>query len=86
MLQESANKEMRKSYYKKKEVVWSDEEDKMLLELVQQYGKSSWRIISKYMQKSMIKCHTRFLFLTDQSEKASARWTEEQDKILRDFV
>ena len=58
----------------------------MLLKLVQQYGSASWRVISKYMQKSMIKCHTRFLALTNQSNQASARWTEEQDQILRDFV
>ena len=51
----------------------------MLMELVQQYGSSSWRVVSKYMQKSMIKCHTRFLVLTNQRDEASTRWTEEQD-------
>ena len=40
----------------------------MLLDLVQQYSESSWRVISKYMQKSMIKCHTRYLSLTNQNE------------------
>ena len=62
---QSHQQEQRKSYYKKKEVVWSAEEDQMLLELVQQYGSASWRVISKYMQKSMIKCHTRHLTLTN---------------------
>ena len=56
------------------------------MELVKQYGTTKWRVISKYMQKSMIKCHTRYLQLTEQSDQANSRWTKEQDEILLDFV
>ena len=54
-----------KSYYKKKETYWSQDEDDRLMDLVKQYGPNKWRVISKYMQKSMIKCHTRYLHLTE---------------------
>ena len=75
-----------KSYYKKKEIFWGAEEDAKLMELVRQHGSPKWRVISKYMQKSMIKCHTRYLQLTEQSDQANSRWTKEQDEILLDFV
>ena len=45
-----------------------------------------WRLISKYMLKSMIKCHNRYLQLTNQVKVGEIRWTATEDKVLRKAV
>jgi len=77
----------KKNYYKRIEICWSALEDEKLLRLCNTYGhEARWRAISKHMGKSMIKCHQRYLQLTNQSEKAMAKWTKEEDSILKEYV
>ena len=60
-------------------------QDRKLLELVNAFGSSSWqRIIKMLPGKSEIKCHTRWLELSNASINDS--WTEEEDNLLRDLV
>jgi len=62
----TAVKEPKKSYYKKKnDMVWTDAEDKQLLQCVIVYGADAWSRICKTMGKSMIQCHKRYLALTN---------------------
>ena len=67
------------------EVHWSAEEDQKLLKLIRDHGEM-WRMISNRMQKSMIKCHTRFLKLTNQGDNTTQKWTKQQDQILKNHV
>lgn len=60
--------------------------DKRLMELVKQFGESSWNRVSKIMHKSEIKCHKRFLVLSDRQEMASASWSKEEDAKLTSLV
>ena len=53
--------------------------DKRLMELVKQFGESSWNRVSKIMHKSEIKCHKRYLELTGRSDMVSAPWTQDED-------
>ena len=38
------------------------------------------------MQKSEIKCHKRYLELSNRSQMVSAPWSESEDKILSEIV
>lgn len=60
--------------------------DKKLLELVKQFGESSWNRVSKIMHKSEIKCHKRYLVLSNRQEMASASWSKEEDAKLTSLV
>ena len=59
----------------------------MLLKLVSEFGFKDWKI-SKALNKSVVKCHKRYLELTANSTNASKNklWTEEEDKFLIDLV
>ena len=83
----TAVKEPKKSYYKKKnDMVWTDAEDKQLLQCVIVYGADAWSRICKTMGKSMIQCHKRYLALTNQTLLTVSHWTAAEDKVLLDFV
>lgn len=56
------------------------------MKLVQAYGESSWSRISKLIGKSEIKCHKRFLELSDRSHMVSAPWSKAEDDFLRAIV
>ena len=56
----------RKKYIKKKITCFTDDMDTQLMNLVKQFGESSWNRVSKIMHKSEIKCHKRFLVLSDR--------------------
>ena len=79
-------KRAKKSTYKIKKDVWTPEEDKQLIHCMEIHGDKSWRYISKIMMKSMIKCHKRFLELSNQTDVLKTRWTEEEDAILKEYV
>lgn len=76
----------RKKYVKKKITCFTEEMDQKLLELVRQFGESSWNRVSKILHKSEIKCHKRYLVLSDRQEMASASWSKEEDKKLTSLV
>lgn len=66
---------------------WSQEDDQKLLDLVALYGENSWNRISKKIHgKSEIKCHTRWLDITNCSHFARGGWSKEEDRILTEIV
>ena len=67
-------------YNPKFKVCWTNEEDEKLLILVKQFGTKSWNRVSKTIKKSEIKCHTRWLELTNNSAKCdTGTWTLDED-------
>ena len=57
-----------------------------MLALVREYGDSSWNRLSKILGKSEIKCHKRFLELTNRNHMVSASWSKEEDELLTKLV
>mgnify|MGYP001626756206 CR=1 FL=1 len=56
------------------------------MKFVKAYGESSWSRISKLIGKSEIKCHKRFLELSDRSHMVSVPWSKAEDDFLRSVV
>jgi len=56
------------------------------LSLVERFGENSWNRISKLMLKSEIKCHKRYLELSNRSHMVSAAWSKEEDDLLARIV
>ena len=61
-------------------------QDQKLLVLVREFGESSWNRISKLLLKSEIKCHKRYLELSNRSDMATANWSKEEDEYLMKTV
>ena len=80
------HRQAKKSYYVRVEQVWTKEEDEQLMNLVKMHGVGKWRSVAKYMLKSIIKCHKRYLQLVNKDEKLDTRWMASEDRKLRDFV
>ena len=76
----------RKKYIKKKITCFTEQMDKQLMELVKQFGESSWNRISKIIHKSEIKCHKRFLVLSNKEQMASANWSKQEDEMLTSII
>ena len=57
-------------------------QDTKLLHLVKDYGEQAWNRISKILGRSEIKCHKRFLALSNRSHMANLPWTKTEDEIL----
>ena len=53
---------------------------------MKQNGDQSWNRISKILGKSEIKCHKRFLELTNRNHMVSASWSKEEDDLLANLV
>ena len=53
---------------------------------MKKYGENSWNRISKIMGKSEIKCHKRYLELSDRSHMVSAAWSKSEDELLTRIV
>ena len=53
---------------------------------MKKYGENSWNRISKILGKSEIKCHKRYLELSDRSHMVGAPWSKEEDELLRRIV
>ena len=66
-------------YNPKFKVSWTNEEDEKLLVLVKQFGSKSWNRVSKSLKKSEIKCHTRWLELTNSTRCDTGTWTKDED-------
>ncbi len=56
------------------------------MKVVEMYGEDSWSRISKLMGKSQIKCHKRFLQLSNKSHLVSIPWTKSEDILLSTIV
>lgn len=56
------------------------------MDLVETYGDNSWNRVSKLLHISEIKCHKRFLELSDRSHIATASWSIEEDALLKSLV
>ena len=69
-------------YNPKFKVCWTNEEDEKLLILVKQFGTKSWNRVSKTIKKSEIKCHTRWLELTNATRCDTGTWTLDEDTLL----
>ena len=69
-------------YNPKFKVCWTNEEDEKLLILVKQFGTKSWNRVSKTIKKSEIKCHTRWLELTNSAKCDTGTWTLDEDCLL----
>ena len=54
--------------------------------MVEEYGDSSWNRLSKLLGKSEIKCHKRYLELTNRNHMVSASWSKEEDELLTKLV
>lgn len=65
----------------KKEKSWTDEEDKLLIELINdKYGKK-WRFISQhFINKTKFDCYSRFIQINPNIKKG--KWTEEEDEKI----
>lgn len=57
-----------------------------MLSYVREHGDQSWNRISKILGKSEIKCHKRFLELTNRNHMVSASWSKEEDDLLNHLV
>lgn len=75
-----------KKYVRKQITCFSKELDANLLRLVKELGETSWSRISKLLGKSEIKCHKRYLELTNQSHLANAPWSKEEDELITQIV
>lgn len=71
---------------RQRKVEWTKEQDEQLLRCVKQYGHISWKRISKFLLKSEVRCHNRYLELTNASDKLRSTWSVEEDKLLRKCV
>ena len=60
--------------------------DFQLLSLVKLYGESSWNRVSKLVGVSEIKCHKRYLELSNRAHLVSAPWSIEEDETLAKIV
>ena len=68
--------------YKKK--MWTQEEDDMLVQLVNEHGTNNWVIISQHMENRTGKqCRERWLNRHNPGIK-NTQWTEEEDKLIID--
>ena len=76
----------RKKYVKKKITCFTEEMDKKLMTLVKTFGESSWNRVSKIMNRSEIKCHKRYLALSNKEHMVSAPWSVEEDEKLRSLI
>jgi len=76
----------RKKYIRKTITCFNKELDSQLLTLVKELGETAWSRISKILGKSEIKCHKRYLELSDRSHIANAPWSKEEDEILTKIV
>ena len=56
------------------------------MDLVKTFGESSWNRISKILHKSEIKCHKRFLVLSNKEQMASANWSLLEDQTLTSII
>ena len=54
--------------------------------LVKKFGENSWNRISKILGKSEIKCHKRYLELSNRSHMVSANWSKEEDELLSKII
>eukprot|EP00981_Chlorochromonas_danica_P010876 scaffold3512_cov223-Ochromonas_danica.AAC.4 len=65
---------------------WSAEEDAKLLELVKQYGESSWTKIAPHMDgRSVLSCSQRWRNVLDPSVDRS-EWKAEEDEIIKKVI
>lgn len=67
------------------------EEDKLLLQLVENYGKNDWKAISILMKKfnfnrNTRQCKDRYYHYLDPSIKQNFEWTKEEDDLLLNKV
>jgi len=61
--------------------LWTEEEDKLLIQLNSQYKKKKWISISKHFQDKSVKdCMLRFLKINPKIKKG--KWTFEEDRKL----
>eukprot|EP00981_Chlorochromonas_danica_P004870 scaffold978_cov172-Ochromonas_danica.AAC.1 len=65
---------------------WSAEEDAKLLELVKQYGESSWAKIAPHMDgRIAVRCYERWRLYLDPSVDRS-EWKAEEDEIIKKVI
>ena len=53
---------------------------------MRELGETAWSRISKLLGKSEIKCHKRYLELSDRSHMANAPWSKAEDETLTAIV
>lgn len=69
----------------KKTLKWSEDEDKLLLELVNVKLGKKWKLISTYFkEKSRFDCYTRYFQINPTIKKG--KWTKEEDDLLVKLV
>ena len=78
---QKASKRNRKSKH-----VWTEDQDRQLLECVKLYGDKTWRRISNLIGKTEIRCHNRYLELMKGKAQPKTKWTPEEDEILTKAV
>ncbi|TIB96262.1 hypothetical protein E3Q17_03932 [Wallemia mellicola] len=71
---------------------WSEEEDKLLLRLVKEYGsergrRSSWPLIASYFggKRTMKQCRKRYFYTLD-SNITHGKWSREEDNKLLSLI
>eukprot|EP00281_Chroomonas_sp_CCMP1168_P013093 CAMPEP_0206283138 /NCGR_PEP_ID=MMETSP0047_2-20121206/40060_1 /ASSEMBLY_ACC=CAM_ASM_000192 /TAXON_ID=195065 /ORGANISM="Chroomonas mesostigmatica_cf, Strain CCMP1168" /LENGTH=879 /DNA_ID=CAMNT_0053713463 /DNA_START=12 /DNA_END=2649 /DNA_ORIENTATION=- len=61
---------------------WTEDEDKKLLALVNQFGQGNWQLIAKNLHNRLPKqCRDRYVNKVDPTLK-KGNWTEEEDRII----
>ena len=64
---------------------WSEDEDRLLFDLVQQNGTGGWNAIAERVGRDQKRCRERWFNHLDPHCRKGA-WTEEEDQIIDDAV
>lgn len=73
------------SIVKKKKIIWTEEDDKLLLSLVNNGFRGKWRYISNYFpSKSNLDCYLRFGKINPKFKKG--KWDLEEDELIKKLV
>ena len=70
---------------KNKSVIWTQDEDRILLEKAKLYNNRKWKLISKFfISKNAVQCQSRFKQIKPGIKRGS--WVKEEDKNLIKLV
>lgn len=80
------NKILNENTEKKQKIIkgtWSEEEDKMLLELVKKYGPKRWSFIAKQLKGGRVGKQCRERWMNHLNPTINKRqWTPEEDRLI----
>lgn len=74
---------------RRKAIPWTDEEDKRLLEMVDQHGPQNWRIIAEYVGSrtpAQVAQRWRKILNPELLKVNKGKWTEAEDDRLRALI